>query len=288
VPVLALAQSSGAWLALACGLAVAWRPRLAPLVAVLAAVVVLLGLHGHQRSIYWDVATADARAHPALGSGAGSYRQQWILRRPEPLEARDAHSLYLEVLAELGPVGLALLAGTLALPFLRGRGHVLGAYAAWVVEAGIDWQWELPAVTLAGLLCGVAALSAPSDEMSLARERALGLAAAAGVFAFALVGLVGNSATASAQDALRRGDDGKALAEAHRARSWAPWAAEPWRIASAARGGDPASLREAIARDPNEWSLWAALRDVETGAERRRAATRAARLNPLGANAPSG
>ncbi|HET7043801.1 MAG TPA: O-antigen ligase family protein [Gaiellaceae bacterium] len=294
IPVLALAQSSGAWLALAAGLAVAWRPRLAPLVAVLAAVVVLAGLHGHQRSIYWDVAIADARAHPALGSGAGSYRQQWLLRRPEPLEARDAHSLYLEVLAELGPVGLVLLAGTLALPFVRppapGRGSLaLGAYAAWVVQAGIDWQWELPAVTLAGLLCGAAALGGASDRVSLApSERALGLAAAAAVFAFALVGLVGNSAVAAAQDALRRGDDASALASARRARTWAPWAAEPWRLASAARGGDPAALRRAIARDPHEWRLWAALRDAATGPERRRAAAKAARLNPLGANAPSG
>ncbi len=212
VPVLALAGSDGAWLGLGVGLVVGRLPRLAPLAAVLAAVVVLAGLHGHQRSIYWDVATADARANPALGSGAGTYRQEWLLRRPAPLEARDAHSLELEVLAELGPVGLLLLAGTLSLPFLLGRGGAaLGAYAAWVVGAGVDWQWELPAVSLAGLLCGLAALP-PSVESSRAAVRGAGLAALGAVAALALVGLAGNAATASAQDALRRGDTAKALA----------------------------------------------------------------------------
>jgi hypothetical protein len=276
LPVLVLAHSAGSWLALAAGLAVAYRPRLAPLVAVAAAVVVLLGMSGHARADYWDVALADARAHPALGSGAGTYHQVWIERRPTPHEANDAHSLYLETLAELGPLGLLLVAGTLALPFARGRGLALGAYAAFVVQAGIDWQWELPAVTLAGLLCGVAALrSSPGDEVRLgSKTRSAGVAAAVVVAVLAGVGLAGNSAIANR--------DGAA------GRRWAPWSAEPYRVESRARGGDAALLRRAIAKEPNDWSLWAALARAATGPERRRAAQMAARLNPLGAGAPSG
>jgi hypothetical protein len=92
--------------------------------------------------------------------------------------------------------------------------------------------------------------------------------------AFAAVGLAGNAAIA-------RGD-------AAAARRWAPWSAEPYRIESRARGGDPALLRQALAKEPHDWSLWAALADATTGPERRRAAAKAARLNPLGAGAPTG
>jgi hypothetical protein len=214
----------------------------------------------------------------------------WIRRRPAPNEARDAHSLYLETLAELGPPGLALLAATLVVPFVVGRGPALGAYAAFVVQAGVDWEWELPAVTLAGLLCGVAVLrAAPAERLALRRPaRVVGVAAAAGVAALAVVGLEGNRALDGAAAALRRGDAAAAAADARSARRWAPWSAEPDRIEAAARSGDPALLRRAVAKEPNDWSLWAALADATTGAERRRAAATAARLNPLAAAAPSG
>jgi hypothetical protein len=32
----------------------------------------------------------------------------------------------------------------------------LPAYVAFVVHAGLDWDWELPAVTLTGIFCGIA------------------------------------------------------------------------------------------------------------------------------------
>jgi hypothetical protein len=78
----------------------------------------------------------------------------------------DAHSLYLETLAELGLVGLGLLALALAPPLLaafRGASGGAGAaaaggYVAFLFHAGVDWDWEMPAVTVAGLLCGAAAL----------------------------------------------------------------------------------------------------------------------------------
>ena len=78
------------------------------------------------------------------------------------LKVRDAHGLYVETLAELGPLGLGLLLVALGVPFVAfwrtTRAPVvagaLGAYAAFVVHAGVDWDWELSAVTLAGLLCG--------------------------------------------------------------------------------------------------------------------------------------
>ena len=51
----------------------------------------------------WESALEDARAHPVLGSGAGTFERWWLEHRDVAHKVRDAHSLYLETLAELGP-----------------------------------------------------------------------------------------------------------------------------------------------------------------------------------------
>jgi O-antigen ligase len=105
--------------------------------------------------------------HPILGSGAGSYGLYWLRYRPNPSFAQDAHNLYLETLAELGPLGLGLLLAALAAPLVGARAHgdplaatAAGGYAAFLVHAGVDWDWEVPAATLAGLFCAAALLVA--------------------------------------------------------------------------------------------------------------------------------
>jgi hypothetical protein len=121
------------------------------------------------RSSYWHVAWYDEyRAHPVLGSGAGTFGSYWVTygRPTEFGGALDAHSLYLETLAEVGPVGLVLVVAMLLVPFrgVRSRSPYVpaaaAAYAAFLVHAGLDWDWELPAVVVAGLCCGAAVLTA--------------------------------------------------------------------------------------------------------------------------------
>ena len=125
----------------------------------------LSGLFGANRPRYWHVAWREWTMKPVLGSGAGTFERYWLLYRPVSSFARDAHSLYLETLAELGPVGLVLLLAALGLPLLvlRGRRDPLLAtaaagYVAYLVHTGVDWDWELPAVTLCGLVCGASLL----------------------------------------------------------------------------------------------------------------------------------
>jgi O-antigen ligase len=140
---------------------------------------------------YWSVAWSQWEENTRLGAGAGTFGQYWQ-REEAPVAVRDAHSLYLETLAELGPVGLALLLGALGVPILaalNARHHPLtgigaSAYTAYLVHAGLDWDWEMPAVTLAGLLCGVALLAAgrqTRDEITIGPRgrRAFALAALA-------------------------------------------------------------------------------------------------------------
>ena len=211
---------------------------------------------------------------------------------------RDVHNVYLEMLAELGPVGLLLLLAALGAPAaaaIVARGHPLvppafGAYAAFLVHAGVDWDWEMTAVTLAGLFSGGALLVAarPTDERVLpGAVRWAGLTVALALAAFAIVGLVGNGAIGASATASGDGRWAEAEAEARRAARWAPWSAEPWRWLAEAqlvRGDDAAartSFRRALAKDPENWELWFGLARASLGAERARALDRAARLNPL-------
>jgi len=116
---------------------------------------------------YWSAAWSQWEENAWLGAGAGTFARYWQ-HEEAPVAVRDAHSLYLETFAELGPVGLVLLLGALAIPLLaalNARDHPLtgtgvSAYTAYLVHAGLDWDWEMPAVTLVGILCAVGLLAA--------------------------------------------------------------------------------------------------------------------------------
>ncbi len=176
------------------------RPRrVVPLLAVVAVaaigLAVALGGSTEPRRSYYHVAWHELAAHPLLGSGAGTFARAWV---DSGLAARyggalNAHSLYLETLAELGPVGLALLLAVLLLPLrrlgrvrdVRGVPAAFGAAVAFLLHAGVDWDWQLPAVVVAGLACLGAVLLAAGDWPP-AGPRARGAALAA---ALALGGL---------------------------------------------------------------------------------------------------
>jgi O-antigen ligase len=114
---------------------------------------------------YWTVALSQWQENMALGSGAGTFALYW-LQEESPSAVLDAHSLYVETLAELGLLGLVLLGVTLAVPIVAAVGArndplvagAAAAYVAFLVHAGLDWDWEMPAVTLVGLLCGIGVL----------------------------------------------------------------------------------------------------------------------------------
>ncbi|MHB8642476.1 MAG: O-antigen ligase family protein [Gaiellaceae bacterium] len=255
-------------------------------------------LSGNGRSDYWRVAWRETEAHPLLGGGAGSYERYWHQLRRTPYEARNAHSLYLETLAELGPVGLALLLAALAVPLaalarVRTPPAVAGAaaYTAFLAHAALDWDWQLPAVTLAGLACGAGVVLAarPPGEGRVPSPRLLAAALAVllPLVAFAIAVEVGNSALAGSEAAANRDDTASAERLAWRAHRWAPWSAQPWqRLGEAQLGaGDAAgaarSLRHALRLDGTDWTIWADLAQAQGGAARSSAAAQAKRLNPF-------
>lgn len=254
-------------------------------------------LSGSDRADAWRVAWNDYRENPLLGSGAGSFEQYWVEHRPTSTYFRDAHSLYLETLAELGPLGLALLAGVVAAVVaaaVRVRGDPLaagafGAVVSYLVHAGVDWDWEIPAVTVAALACGASlVVLARREEGSGAgwRLRAGGVALTVTLGAAAVVGLVANGAIATSITELRSGDYASAERQALRASRWAPWSAEPWRVLGEVRlrRGERVrartALRVATERDPRNWVLWAELARASEGRAQRDAFARAFALNP--------
>jgi O-antigen ligase len=123
------------------------------------------------RGHYWSVAWDAFRRHPLNGIGTGSFLVEWTRKRGPDQNAYDAHSLYVETLAELGIVGgLLLLAflGTLGAATLRAArdgprdasvAAAAGVLAAFVLHAGLDWDWEMPSVVMVPLILSAAALS---------------------------------------------------------------------------------------------------------------------------------
>jgi hypothetical protein len=125
------------------------------------------------RKAYWRVALETFADHPVAGVGTASYQVEWRRKRTNADFVSDAHSLYLETLAELGIVGALLLAALYATattglvrgaraapgdPALAAAAAVLAAFA---IHAGVDWDWEMPAVTLPALIMAAVAVQRP-------------------------------------------------------------------------------------------------------------------------------
>jgi O-Antigen ligase len=110
---------------------------------------------------YWSVALRAFGTDPLRGVGAAGWQVYWLRWRTIPEGAHDAHSLELQTLAELGLVGLALLlvfiAGVAlgAARALRSAVPPAAAVAAlvtYLVHSPLDWDWQMPALTLVAIL----------------------------------------------------------------------------------------------------------------------------------------
>jgi O-antigen ligase len=249
---------------------------------------------------FWAVAWRSAGDAPLIGTGAGTFARRWLERRPLPSPARNVHNLYLETLAELGIVGLALLLATLVAPLVaaaRVRSHPLapaaiGAYAAFLVHAGVDADWEMPVLPVAALMCGGALLimGRPPDvgRRVVPAARAGAIAAVLALAAFVYMGVMGNVALERSHEVARVGALEAASVHARAALHWSPWSGEPWGVlaeAALARGNEElarARFARGLHRDQRSWLLWKGLARARHGAARREAARRAAALNPLG------
>ncbi len=122
------------------------------------------------RYAYWEVAVREFGRHPFKGLGTGGFRVAWLRERKITESAQDAHSLYIETACELGVVGLALLALLYGGVAARARrlyavdpalaaGPIAGL-TVFTLHAGVDWDWEMPAVALVALVLAATVLGA--------------------------------------------------------------------------------------------------------------------------------
>jgi O-antigen ligase len=133
-----------------------------------------LGSIDSNRYRYWEQAGKTFTHHPLIGIGSGGFQVDWLKVVQRADASGDAHSLYLETAAELGVVGVALLllflggvAGSVVRLFRIDHSAAAGlaaGLAAWAFHAGLDWDWEMPAVSLPALALAAAAI-AWSDEL---------------------------------------------------------------------------------------------------------------------------
>jgi hypothetical protein len=276
----------------------------------------LLSGNSSGRWQFWASAIDEFETAPVRGRGAASYEAWWAQHGSFTYFLRNAHSLYLEVLGELGLIGLALLVAALVAGLVAGVRRLsraspgerptmacfISLFAAFAFGAAVDWVWQITVVAGLGIVGLALSISStarlqPASAPAQARERHLRFAA--GTLAVISSWLVicaqaipwlASIKLADSQAAVRRGEGDAAFVAAADARRIQPWAASPYlqlalvdeasgRLAHARRW-----IEKAIARDDDNWRLWlVAARlatkagDIEAAA---RSLQRAAALNP--------
>jgi O-antigen ligase len=259
----------------------------------------LFSLSNDNRTVLWHAAWKQFEAHPLVGSGAGSFGRWWLAHRTSAYFVQNAHNLYVQTLGEFGLVGIVLLVALLGVPLVaavRARRHplvapALGGYVAYLVHASVDWDWQMPAVTLLALFAGgaivIAARRSDSEGQPLGLPARLALGAgAAFVVAVAFVGLIGNIALSRADDAVLHGLGQTAAAQGAKAHRWAPWSAQALedlgdgRLLLGQKRSGLAALRAAVAKDPGDWQIWFDIAAATDGSAHRTALSRAKALNP--------
>ncbi len=229
------------------------------------------------RIAQWDVALDAFDAKPLIGNGAGTYQLLWARDRPYLFTVIDAHSLYIQVLGELGLVGILLIGGALIAIFvglarrMRGEGrHIYAAVLAlaivWAIHAGVDWDWEMPAVTLWLFALAGLGLSKPVGERSrvaaIEPRRVVRIVAVLGVGVLAATPAavaVSQSNLNAAVSAFNRGDCNAAISSALGSLDALKVRPQPYEVigyCDARFGQDHLALLEmenAVSRDPDSW-----------------------------------
>jgi hypothetical protein len=277
----------------------------------------ILDFSGSGRYQFWESAVDANATDPLLGIGAGTFQFWWTEHGSYYGPTRDAHSLYIETLGELGVVGLVLIGGFSLAVLGIGTARVLRAppelrlaiaaatagCAAFAATAMVDWTWEL--AVLPGVFLALAAVVVGGGVEAARPRRRRGRSAPflrrhgervviAAVSIVALVAISLPLASAAAvqrsQEDVADGDLDAALADAREAVAVQPYAAAP-RIQEALvleeRGklaAAAATAREATRRESSNWSNWLILSRLEARAGHARASLEAYRearsLNP--------
>lgn len=253
----------------------------------------ILKTNSGNRWVWWKEAAGAWADEPLTGHGAGTFPLVHLGYREDTLTVRDVHSVPLQFLAETGLIGALLALGGLGLLALAGARRVWRSFggersyavalaasaSAYGVHMWIDWDWDIPAVTLPVLIfLGVLAARPPggggAEVRPLAPRRespgrgvalALGAALAAAFAVSAVLPALARDRTSEAFARAAGGTvedlvDGARAAEIGRRLN--PLSAEPSAAAAAIadrRGRYERAaelLAEGVERQPNDPQSW--------------------------------
>lgn len=275
----------------------------------------ILNVSGSGRYQFWEAAVDESETAPWQGTGPGTF-EFWWARHGYTGFVRNAHSLYLENLGELGIPGLLLIGGFVL--FVLGVGTVrslrappeerlvlaaaTAGAAGFAMAAALDWVWQLGALAVAFALLAAVAVSGYSLPEPTRRrrrsqrrvrnrlQRAAVVAAAAAALVAIWLPLQGATALRASQVDAAQGDLAAALEKARDAADAQPYAAAPLlqqalvleqqgRLVAAAP-----KVAAATRKEGEEWRTWMILARIEAERGRidpaLRAYRRAQALNP--------
>ena len=252
---------------------------------------------GSNRYQYWE-STLDANAtDPLLGIGPGTFEFWWA--RNNPLEnatglfVRDAHSLYLETLAELGIVGAVLIVGFVGFVLATGSARAIrrragstpvlaaatAGAAAFATAAAVDWAWELTVLPVCFLLLAAVILgrdTGPAAGGESAGDSGPGLAIRGGLAGLAIAALIviaipfaGLSAIDDSRAEAQSAAFDRALADARTAVDVQPYAGTPYLqealVLELSGDLDAAAVaaQRATREEPTNWRPWLVLSRIE-------------------------
>ncbi|HEX6667303.1 MAG TPA: O-antigen ligase family protein [Solirubrobacterales bacterium] len=243
----------------------------------------LSSVAGENRYQFWSSAVDENATAPLNGTGSGTFQFWWAREGKGAETVHDAHSLYLQTLGELGIVGLGLLLAFLGFVLFCGVRNallsdaaersrlaaMLAGFSVFVMTAGVDWMWQVPAVPVAALMLAAGltlGAAAKGEKPRLALGWRLG-AVAAGLAAIVAIAipLASLSLVRQSEAEARAGDLPAALEDARSAQNVEPAAASP-RLQQALVlellgdfTGAEAAAREATDRESTNWRNWLVL-----------------------------
>ena len=280
----------------------------------------LLSTNAGNRWVWWKEAVGAWSDRPVVGWGAGAFPVLHLEYRHDHLSVLQPHSVPLQFLAETGVIGAVLALGSVLILLVVGVGRVVrmpfdarrgiaaavaAAVIAWVVHGFVDWDWDIPGVTLPAMaFLGVLAARygpplRPMRGLQSIPLRALGVLGAALVLACvglsaafpALADSEAGNALAGVPDRPTAADLRAAAAEAGSASSLNPLSVEGplAESALAVRRGNLVAARnkilEAARRQPDSVQVWRQLIGIELARRdapaAERALERALALDPL-------
>ena len=281
----------------------------------------LVSSNSGNRWVWWEEAAGAWSDKPLHGWGAGSFPVTHRMYRDVELGVQQPHNMPLQFLAETGVVGTLLVSGAIgillfcALDRLRAmaggreRDIAVALFAgatAWLVHGLVDWDWDIPAVTVPVLLfLGVLAATPwqPRRTVVLVRSatgtRSLALALACVCAGLVIVSaglpMLADQKASSAQAVSADASDGElqdAAAQADLAARLDPTAVRPLLASAAIAEGRGrlldarGFLLDAVDRQPYSSAAWFRLLELALKTADRPGAKAAAKrlleLDPIG------